>query len=311
VLADLTVNAALLVALSTLYGLLGQFRKDRETRFKVLAGVLFGGMAVAAMNLPFRYEAGIIYDGRSIILALAGLFGGATTSAVSVAIAGAWRAYQGGVGVWAGLSTVVACSLVGLAFRRTHRNRPDTISALSLYGLGLASHAAMLASQLLLPWPEAGVVISRIWLPVLLIFPAATFLIGILLRNEERRIHLERELWESRENYRITFNSIGDAVIATGGTGSIVHMNPVAGFLTGLKPHEAIGAPLDEVFRIVNEETRAEVEEPRGSCAARGAGGGFGESHRPSFARRARDTHCRQRGGWPAGLPTFTTTCST
>ena len=46
-------------------------------------------------------------------------------------------------------------------------------------------------------------------------------------------------------------------------TGSnLLQMNPVAEALTGRREAEAIGQPLANVFRIVNEETRAEVENP-------------------------------------------------
>ena len=39
-------------------------------------------------------------------------------------------------------------------------------------------------------------------------------------------------------------------------------MNPVAERLTGWQEAEAQGKPMGEVFRIVNEETRAKVEDP-------------------------------------------------
>jgi PAS domain S-box-containing protein len=261
-LSDLMINAALLVALSTLYGLLGGLRERNERAFRIAIGLLFGGVSVAVMSVPYRYGPGVIYDGRSVVLALAGLFGGGAASAVAVAISGGYRAYQGGAGMWAGLATILVCSLVGLAVRRIYRNRPDTIAAPSLYGVGLASHVAMLACQLLLPWPSSLGVIGQIWAPILVLFPAATFLLGIILRNEERRYRLQRDLWDSRESYRITFDSIGDAVIATDGRGVVAKMNRVAGFLTGLKPERAVGLPLEEVFRIINEETRAPVESP-------------------------------------------------
>jgi len=67
---------------------------------------------------------------------------------------------------------------------------------------------------------------------------------------------------ESQSRLAITLRSIGDAVIATDEQGIITMSNPVAETLTGWPEKEAVGKPLEQVFRIVNEETRAEVESP-------------------------------------------------
>lgn len=56
--------------------------------------------------------------------------------------------------------------------------------------------------------------------------------------------------------------SVGDGVIATDAAGRVDLLNPVAETLTGWPQEEARGKPLEEVFRIVNEETRQEVETP-------------------------------------------------
>jgi PAS domain S-box-containing protein len=56
--------------------------------------------------------------------------------------------------------------------------------------------------------------------------------------------------------------SIGDAVIATDAAGHVRFLNQVATDLTGWVPEEAIGQPLDHIFRIVNEATRSPVENP-------------------------------------------------
>src|SRR5262249_35018879 len=65
-----------------------------------------------------------------------------------------------------------------------------------------------------------------------------------------------------KEWLRTTLTSIGDAVIATDLDGLITLMNPVAEKLTQWKSSEAIGRPLADVFRIVNQETRQPVENP-------------------------------------------------
>jgi PAS domain S-box-containing protein len=59
-----------------------------------------------------------------------------------------------------------------------------------------------------------------------------------------------------------TLRSIGDAVIATDSGAHVTFMNAVAETLTGWKEGEARGRPLDEVFRIFSELTRAPVESP-------------------------------------------------
>ncbi|HEU4438068.1 MAG TPA: CHASE3 domain-containing protein [Methylomirabilota bacterium] len=64
-----------------------------------------------------------------------------------------------------------------------------------------------------------------------------------------------------RERFRTTLTSIGDAVIVTDARGLITLLNPVARALTRWSG-EAIGRPLEEVFRIVNEATREPAENP-------------------------------------------------
>ena len=65
-----------------------------------------------------------------------------------------------------------------------------------------------------------------------------------------------------RESLQTTLRSIGDAVIATDAAGRVRFMNPVAERLTGWPLAEAEGRPLGDIFKIVNEVTRATVESP-------------------------------------------------
>ena len=62
--------------------------------------------------------------------------------------------------------------------------------------------------------------------------------------------------------FRVTLRSIGDAVITTDTQGCITYINGVAESLTGWSDQDALGQPLDRVFRIVNESTRLPVENP-------------------------------------------------
>jgi PAS domain S-box-containing protein len=86
----------------------------------------------------------------------------------------------------------------------------------------------------------------------------------LLEETTARRVAEENsQLIESqRERLRVTLASIGDAVISTDAEGRVDFLNPVAQRLTGWREEEAIHRPLEEVFVIVNEETRQPVENP-------------------------------------------------
>jgi PAS domain S-box-containing protein len=67
---------------------------------------------------------------------------------------------------------------------------------------------------------------------------------------------------ESAEWLRVTLASIGDGVITTDRHGRVTFLNPVAETLTGWTQPQAVSRSLQQVFHIVNEDTRAEVENP-------------------------------------------------
>ena len=67
-----------------------------------------------------------------------------------------------------------------------------------------------------------------------------------------------------------TLNSIGDAVIATDTNGRITLLNLAAEHLTGWTQAQAIGRPVDEIFYIINAETRQPVIAPALETIAQG-----------------------------------------
>ncbi len=77
-----------------------------------------------------------------------------------------------------------------------------------------------------------------------------------LEREVTQRTQAEEEMRRQREWLRVTLSSIGDAVIASDTDGRITFLNPVAVALTGWQLEEALGQPLRNVFRIINEKTR-------------------------------------------------------
>ncbi len=82
------------------------------------------------------------------------------------------------------------------------------------------------------------------------------------LRDVTAGRRAEEALARQAEWFRVTLGSIGDAVITTDTEARVTYVNRVAELLTGWGNEEAAGRPLDDVFRIVHEDTRAPVEQP-------------------------------------------------
>jgi PAS domain S-box-containing protein len=89
----------------------------------------------------------------------------------------------------------------------------------------------------------------------------ATLARELAARSRELRV-AEQAAREQREWLRVTLASIGDAVMVTDTAGRLTFLNPVAERVSGWTSSEALGKPLEDVFRIVNEQTRATVESP-------------------------------------------------
>ncbi|MBI5602139.1 MAG: PAS domain S-box protein [Deltaproteobacteria bacterium] len=82
------------------------------------------------------------------------------------------------------------------------------------------------------------------------------------MKEENLSVDAEQEAGQALEELRATLYSIGDGVIVTDAACRITRINPVAESLTGWSEVETFGKPLDDVFRIVNEKSRAEVKNP-------------------------------------------------
>lgn len=78
---------------------------------------------------------------------------------------------------------------------------------------------------------------------------------ALLIAQETLRIN-------SEQRWATTLASIGDAVIATDTNGKINFMNKVAEEITCWTLNDALQKPISEVFKIINEYTRREVEDP-------------------------------------------------
>ena len=95
-----------------------------------------------------------------------------------------------------------------------------------------------------------------------------------LLGSQEALNHLLEDALRAREvseeKLWVTLNSIGDAVIATDAEGRVVLLNPRAELLTGWTQEQALEQPVEDVFRVIHQETREPAPIPVASSLALG-----------------------------------------
>ncbi|WP_341648704.1 LytS/YhcK type 5TM receptor domain-containing protein [Thauera humireducens] len=120
---ELIQTSALLLALSLLQGLCLRFLSHRPRLAEIASGLVFGGVCVIGMMIPITLAPGVIIDGRSVVLSMAGLFGGPLAGVITGAIAGIYRVTLGGDGMIIGTISIALGVAFGLLYRAAWRGR--------------------------------------------------------------------------------------------------------------------------------------------------------------------------------------------
>ena len=117
---------------------------------------------------------------------------------------------------------------------------------------------------------EATIAVIVITILSLLFVAGFYVFVNRLLSNQERDEH---DLREQAERWRVTLGSIDDATIVTDAASTIRFINPVAEFLCDCQQNDPIGLPIESIFRVVNKETGAILENPVAQAIALGHAG--------------------------------------
>ncbi len=208
---ELTYNLSLLVALSVISGFIRQ-RRGHKALDAILQGLLFGGAAVIGMMRPVILGPGLIFDGRSVMISLCGLFFGPAAVAVAGGMALLYRIILGGQGATMGVLVIVSSALVGLLFHRRWVRTGTDLSMPRLLSLGLLVHVVMVLLMFTLPGSASIETIKRLGLPILLAYPLATLLIGKVLSGQEAELRATEAMRESEERLRLIMASSSYAI---------------------------------------------------------------------------------------------------
>jgi len=181
-------NFALLLAIIIIFDIVVQ----RELRKKIhyhlfFTGFLVGGIGILVMLTPWVLSPGVIFDTRSILLSISGLYFGIIPTLIAMIITAAFRIYQGGGGALTGVFVILSTGMIGIIWHYFRKNELEKIKWWELYIFGLINHIVMLFLMLFMPKEIIRNVLETISIPVLIIYPIGTLLLGFVLRNRLQR----------------------------------------------------------------------------------------------------------------------------
>ncbi|HEY0838133.1 MAG TPA: PAS domain S-box protein [Azospirillum sp.] len=222
-------------------------------------GLLFGVAAVVSMANPMVIAPGINMDARSVLLGLAGPFGGWAGAAVAGTLAALFRLWQGGVGAFAGVTSIALTTLAGIAFALVAARLGLRMRARALLALGAVVGPINLAGIFLLPSPELVERVLAAGAPSLLaIAVLGTLFLGTLLEHERERLEAQLALGESEGRFRMVFDSVRDVVFTADRRGNWQLLNPAWEEVTGFPVAGALGrCLLDDVHPDDREKASA------------------------------------------------------
>ena len=239
-LRELLNNATLLLTLAVVYSLFIARLPRERTAVRLLNGLLFGTVALVAMLYPVTLAPGLIFDGRTVVISLAGVFGGIPSGAVAALIATGYRAWLGGPGVYMGVGTILTAAIMGIAFHALRRTGRVKLDALTLAVFGLLVQALALGWTVTLPAGLREQVLSQVALPFLTVLPVISLLFGLLLHAQEQRA-------DEGRRYRELVQNANSAILRWRPDGTLTFINAFAQQLFGWSEAQALGRPFDHL----------------------------------------------------------------
>jgi PAS domain S-box-containing protein len=209
---EIIYNLSLLVALSVITGFIWHKKNWSSITKSILQGLIFGSIAVIGMLYPLQFVEGVIFDGRSVVISLCGLFFGPVSVAVAGFLTIVLRIYQGGTGALTGSLVIVASALIGLFFHYRYFKQNNKIALVQLVYMSFIVHVAMILLMFTFPREIAVSVINKMGIAILTVYPLATIIIGKIIFDNLEKTRYTSMLKASEERYRSFIFQVSEGV---------------------------------------------------------------------------------------------------
>lgn len=223
----LFINLSILLSISIVVNALYVKKVKHIVVRKVLHGLFIGFIGIILIRNSVALSEGLVFDTRSILVSITGLFFGPIPTVVATSIIVVARILLGGSGTITGILVTLMSAIIGLVWnhysldRILHKNK---LVWLEFYFFGIITSIAMLACMYTMPREMFLSTIPVIGLPVMLIYPIGTALISMVIFAKFQEIRSHQALEMSEQRFRTLFEQapIG---ISISGKKEIIYMN--------------------------------------------------------------------------------------
>jgi signal transduction histidine kinase/CheY-like chemotaxis protein len=194
IIISLIQNIAVLLSFAMLYeNFWLRNDKPRGMISKISTGIIVGLIGIVLMFTPWTMIPGLVFDSRSVMLAISGIFFGPLPTIIAMVLSGLMRVYMGGEGLWMGLAVIVSSGTIGIVWAELRKKWKRMNKPIEFFALGLVVHIFMLAATLLLPKERMVETLRIITLPIFLIYIPGTMLLGLLMAAQKRNFQNQIE----------------------------------------------------------------------------------------------------------------------
>lgn len=258
-------NLALLISISILYSFISRRWDFHSTSHQIATGLLFGLTTIVGMLTPAQVMPGVFFDGRSIILPVAGLFTGGISTAIATIIAILYRVSLGGAGVYMGVLVIISSSSIGLLFFHLRKRNIIKYNLTTLLTAGILVHLAMYFCTYALPSTIRPQVIDGLLIPLTTVYPIGVLLVGKLFLDQEERIKSEKDLISSQAEYKNLVENVQSVIIKIQKTGKLVFINNYGIEILGFERDELATKNIFDLISA-NSDTKTNYFSDKGCC---------------------------------------------